>query len=245
MPIVRAARPGGRARRLISLAACSAAGLALCGGAGSRLSAEPAAGVSLAGPWKLDHAASDDPQKLLAQMRAEAIKIISRHQAAMAAAPPPMRGGRPDPDSLPPDEDPLFAPGPDGRRPDPLKRSPMAQIIMETSARGDFLTVRQSPDELMLDYGTSRRSFTPGAHSVVSTQTGVGDQVSGWKSGEYVIEIKGQLGPNVTETYGLSADKHELIDKLHISSGELPAVSLTRIYRPTTEIAPQQLPSTD
>src|SRR5579862_5391088 len=245
MPIACAARLGSRARRLMLLAACAAAGLALCSCADSRLSNEPAAGVSLAGLWKLDHAASDDPQKLLATMRAQAIKIISRHQAAIAAAPPPMRGGRPDQDYIPPEEDPLFAPGPDGRRPDPLKRSPMAQVIMQTAARGDFLAVRQSPDELMFDYGTSRRSFTPGAHSVVSTETGVGDQISGWKSGEYVIEIKGQLGPNVTESYGLSPDKHELIDKLHISAGELPAVSLTRIYRSTTDIAPQQLPSTD
>jgi hypothetical protein len=245
MPIACAARLGSRARSLTLLAASIAAGLGLGGCAGSRLSTEPAAGVSLAGPWKLDHAASDDPQKLLATMRAQAIKIITRHQAAMASAPPPMRGGRPDPDYIPPEEDPLFAPGPDGRRPDPLKRSPMAQVIMQTAARGDFLTVRQSPDELTFDYGTSRRSFTPGAHSVVSTETGVGDQISGWKSGEYVIEIKGQLGPNVTESYGLSPDKHELIDKLHISAGELPAVSLTRIYRSTTEIAPQQLPSTD
>jgi hypothetical protein len=245
MPIVRAARLGSRARRLTFPAACVAAGLALCSCADSRLSNEPAAGVSLAGPWKLDHAASDDPQKLLATMRAQAVKIISRHQAAIAAAPPPMRGGRPDQDYMPPEEDPLFAPGPDGRRPDPLKRSPMAQVIMQTEARGDFLTVRQSPDELMFDFGTSRRSFTPGARSVVSTETGVGDQISGWKSGEYVIEIKGQLGPNVTETYGLSPDKQELIDKLRITAGELPPVSLTRIYRPTTEIAPQQLPSTN
>jgi hypothetical protein len=245
MPIVRAARLGSRARRLTLLAACVAAGLALCSCADSRLSNEPAAGVSLAGPWKLDRAASDDPQKLLATMRAQAIKIISRHQAAMAAAPPPVRGGRPDTDYIPPEEDPLFAPGPDGRRPDPLKRSPMAQVIMQTDARGDFLTVRQSPDEMMFDFGTSRRSFTPGGRSVVSTETGVGDQISGWKGGEYVIEIKGQLGPNVTETYALSPDKQELIDKLHISAGELPAVSLTRIYRPTTEIAPQQLPSTN
>ena len=53
------------------------------------------------------------------------------------------------------DEDPLLAPGPGGRRPDPLQLSPMAHIIMETVARGDFLTVRESPGEFVLDYGTS------------------------------------------------------------------------------------------
>ena len=243
MPIVRADGRGGHARRFAPLVACVAVGVTVWGCAGNRLSPEPAPGVSLAGSWKLDHGASDDPQKLLAQMRAEAFKIISRHQAALTAQ-AAMRGGRRDQDVLP-EEDPLFAPGPDGRRPDPLQRSPMAQVVSATVARGDFLTVRQSSGEVVFDYGTSRRSFTPGAHSVVSTGTGVGDQISGWKGGEYVIAIKGQLGPNVTESYGLSPDRQELIDKLHISAGELPAASLTRIYRPTTEIAPQQLPSTN
>lgn len=244
MPTVCAAGPGGHARHFAALVACVGVGVALCGCAGARLSAEPAAGASLAGSWKLDHAASDDPQKLLAQMRAEAIKIITRHQAAVAAqAGMRSRGGR-DQDVMP-EEDPLFTPGPDGRRPDPLERSPMAQVINATVARGDFLTVRQSSEEMVFDYGTSRRSFTPGARSVVSTETGVGDQVSGWKGGEYVTEVKGQLGPTVTESYGLSPDKQQLIDKLHVGAGELPAVNLTRIYRSTSEIAPQHLPSTN
>ena len=244
MPTVRAAGPGDHAKHFAPLVACVAVGVSLSGCVGGRLAAEPAAGVSLAGAWKLDHAASDDPQKLLAQMRAEAIKIISRHEAAVAAQAGMRSRGRQDQDVMP-EEDPLFAAGPDGRRPDPLQRSPMAQVITATVARGDFLTVRQSSGDMVFDYGTSRRSFTPGGHSVVSTQTGVGDQTSGWKGGEYVIEVKGQFGPNVTESYGLSPDKHELIDKLHIGVGELPAVNLTRIYRPTTEIAPQQLPSTN
>jgi hypothetical protein len=240
MPTVRAA----------GWLACAAAAV-LGGCAGARLSPEPPAGVSLAGAWKLDHAASDDPQKVLEQMRAQALKIISRRQqqlAAQAAAPvrPGTRGGAGQQQPEAADEDmTLSTPGPNGRRPDPLQRSPMAHVILETMARGDFLTVRQSPEELSLDYGTSSRSFTPGAHSVVSTETGVGDQTSGWKGREYVIEVKGQLGPDVTERYGLSPDGHELIEKLHIGAGELPAVNLTRIYRPTSEIAPQQLPRTD
>src|SRR5580658_2368183 len=47
-----------------------AAALALAGCA-THMAAEPPAGVSLAGSWKLDLAASDDPQKLLDKMRAE------------------------------------------------------------------------------------------------------------------------------------------------------------------------------
>lgn len=238
MPTVRAAR----------LLVCVAAAAAAAGCAGPRLASEPPAGVNLAGAWKLDHTSSDDPQKLLEQMRAEAFKIINRRQAAPPPPPPQqagMRGGARQEQDVTPEEDPLFAAGPDGRRPDPLKRSPMAQVIMAAAARGEILTVRQSPDELVLDYGTSRRSYTPGAHSVVSTETGVGDQTSGWKGREYVVDVKAQLGSTVTESYGLSPDGHELIDKLHISAAELPAVTLMRIYRPTAEAAPQQLPSTN
>lgn len=227
-----------------------AAAAALGGCASAGVSPEPPAGAGLAGAWKLDHAASDDPQKILDQMRAEAIKIIRRHQqqqAAQASVPvrPGMRGGPAQQDEPSADEDVLSIPGPNGQRPDPLQRSPMARVILDTVARGDFLTVRQSANEVVFDYGTSRRSYTPGARSVVSTETGVGDQISGWKGRDYVIEVKGQLGPNVTDRYGLSSDGHELIENLHIGAGELPAVNLTRIYRPTTEIAPQQLPSTE
>ena len=73
----------------------------------------------------------------------------------------------------------------------------------------------------------------------------MGDQTSGWKGREYVIEIKGQQAPVVTEEYGLSSDGKELVAKLHIASGELPAVSLTRVYRPANESAPQQVPTND
>ena len=226
---------------------CAAATL-LPGCAGSRLAQDAPPGVNLAGAWKLDHHASDDPQKILDHMRAEALKILGRPQQPVLAM--PTHPGRPghttttqNPDST---GDALLAqPATLGPHFDPLKHSPMAHIITETVARGDFLTVRQGPGEFVLDYGGSRRTFTPGGHSVVSAEGGVGDQTSGWKGREYVIEVKGQQGPAVTEEYGLSPDGKRLVAKLHIGSGELPAVSLTRIYSPTDESAPHQLPTSD
>jgi hypothetical protein len=237
MPIVRA------------LGALLCAATTALTGCATGTSAEVPAGVNLAGNWKLDPAASDDPQKLLAQMRAEAYKIINR---GPQPTPPPLpHNGMPPPNRQQPqdqtvNEDALYAPtGPGGQRPDPLRHSPMAHIVQTTVERGDFLTVRQGPGEFVLDYGTSLRRFTPGGHSVVSAEGGVGDQTSGWKNHEYVIEIKAQLGPDVTETLALSADGKHLVDKLHISSGELPAVNLTRVYDPTTEVAPRQTPTND
>jgi hypothetical protein len=121
----------------------------------------------------------------------------------------------------------------------------MAHVLLTSVARGDLLTVRQGPGQFALDYGTSQRSFTPGAHSVVSAESGVADQTSGWKGREYVINVRGQLGPDVTERYGLSADGRHLVAKLHIATEELSAVDLTRVYDPTNEAAPRQLPTND
>src|SRR5207237_4047025 len=75
----------------------------------------------------------------------------------------------------------------------------MARALLASIGRGDFLTVRQSSGELVLDYGNSQRRFTPGAHSVVSAESGVADQSCGWKGREYVIEVRAQAGPDVTE----------------------------------------------
>ena len=47
---------------------CTAALLSGCAGHGLAEDAPP--GVNLAGAWKLDHSASDDPQKTLDHMRA-------------------------------------------------------------------------------------------------------------------------------------------------------------------------------
>jgi len=229
-----------------------AAAIVLPGCAGSRPAEEAPPGVNLAGAWKLDHGAGDDPQKILDNMRAEALKILGHPPQPQQVVGSPNRPGRqgqgqaqsPDTPATPAEAAyAQLAPG--TPRADPLRHSPMAHVIMNSVARGDFLTVRQSPGEFVLDYGSSRRSFTPGQHSVVSTESGVGDQTSGWKGHAYVIEVKAQQGPRVTEEYALSPDGKQLLAKLHIASAELPAVSMTRVYIPTNQSAPQQLPTSD
>jgi hypothetical protein len=232
-----------------ALLACTAAALAGCAGGPK---AETPAGVTLAGIWKLNHSLSDDPQQVIARMRAQALKMMARSSGGLDEAPrggPGRRGGAagtPPPDTNPaltPDEP---SPGGGGaRRPDPLKYSPMMRVLSDALARGDFLTVHQSSEELVLDYGTVARTFTPGAHSVVSAQMGVADQVSGWKGREYVINIKAQLGPNIVDRFGLSSDGQRLIEKLRIGPAELPAVNLTRVYERTSDTVPRAPPTSD
>jgi hypothetical protein len=232
--------------------AASAALLAALAGCATGFKADAPAGVSLAGAWKLDHALSDDPQVVIDKMRAEALKQIRR----ASEAPPPqpvMRGGGQAGGAAPvaqPQEEGPFAPdqsGPGGAGPraDPLRRSPMMHTLARALERGDFLTVRQSGDELVLDYGTSVRSFTPGGRSVVSAENGVADRTSGWDGRQFVIRDKAQMGPTVTESYGLSSDGQHLLETLRIGAYELPAIELKRVYDHTTEVAPRHLPSVD
>jgi hypothetical protein len=232
-----------RAGRLLL---CAAAALAGC--AGSRLSPDAPAGLTLAGAWKLDRAASDDPQRVLARMRAEALRRMGPR--VVGGAPPRSgthragtRTAQPQDPSL--EGDPAQVPSGRGAPPDPLRRSPMAHALLASIARGEFLTVRQSPGELVLEYSSSRRRFTSGEHSVVSAEGGVADQTCGWKGREYVIDVRGQSGPDVTERYGLSPDGRHLVERLRIAPGELSAVDLTRVYDPTDETAPRQTPTND
>jgi len=215
-----------------ALLAC-VAGAALAGGcAGARTAAEAPAGLSLAGTWRLDPQASDDPQKALAKLRAEAQKIINRALEQRGESPPP----EPPPGSE--------AQGRPPRR-DPLAHSSAAHIIHEVIERGELLVIRQTPDEIVFDYGTSRRTFTPGARSVVSTEGGVGDQRSGWNNRGYLIVVRAQMGPEVTDSYQLEAGGKRLIEQLHIGPYELPAVDLRRVYTLSSASAPRTLPTTD
>jgi hypothetical protein len=201
------------------------------------VSPESAPGVSLAGNWKVDAAASDDPQKTLNQMRDEASKIISRNAANAANA--QARGATAPPGTEA--DDPVTAHGP---RRDPLQHSPMAHIIQAVMARGEFLSVQQRPGQLVFDYGSVRRTFTPGAHSVVSVEGGVADQTSGWHGDEYVILVKPQNGPEVEDRYSVSGDRTHLTEKLRIAPYELPGVTLKRVYDATSESTPRQ-PTSD
>ncbi|HWZ63232.1 MAG TPA: hypothetical protein VNX02_09440 [Steroidobacteraceae bacterium] len=216
--------------------------------------AEMPAGASLAGNWKLNHATSEDPQVVIAKMRDQAWRIIRRANQYADSAPPPgsTRGGHATGQESDPsqpfgaDATGNGAPGDQsGRRMDPLKRSPMMHALAAALARGDYLTVRESSEQFVLDYGTTVRSFTPGARSVVSSEMGVADQQSGWEGNSYVIQLRDQIGPNVHETYALSADGQHLIENLKIGPGELPAIELKRVYDRTTEMAPRALPTND
>lgn len=224
-----------------SLLACAlvCALLSACAGAG-RLSADAPAGVDLAGRWRLNRALSDDPEKIYEKLR---LQRLARSQDAPAPAPPPQRGqrrpGEGNPDS----------PGtnPDGTSTDPNNPlSAEAQAVVNgamghhlnpydmgvfgTIPRGDLVTIKQRPDEMYIFDGSTDRSFTPGAKSVVSVPEGVADQHSGWKSREYVIDVRAQAGPETVEHYHLSPDGTQLLADIESSGGNMPKLKIKRVY---------------
>jgi hypothetical protein len=237
----------------MSATACMKAGLAASAallaaqlaGCATGFKADAPAGVSLAGTWRLDHAKSDDPQVVINTMRTEALKQMQRlglaQERALAQIDTARGAGGAGPVQS---GEQVFSPDQSSPRADPLRRSPMMHVLAEAMERGDFLTVRQSSDELVLDYGSSVRSFTPGGRSVVSAENGVADRTSGWKGHQYVIRDKAQMGPSVVETYELSPDGQHLVETLHIGPYELPAIELKRVYD-HAEAAPRQPPNTD
>ncbi len=237
----------------MSATACMRAGLAASAallaaqlaGCATGFKADAPAGVSLAGTWRLDHAKSDDPQVVINTMRTEALKQMQKlglaQERALAQIDTARGAGGAGPVQS---GEQVFSPDQSSPRADPLRRSPMRHVLAEAIERGDFLTVRQSSDELVLDYGSSVRSFTPGGRSVVSAENGVADRTSGWKGHQYVIRDKAQMGPSVVETYELSPDGQHLVETLHIGPYELPAIELKRVYD-RAEAAPRQPPNTD
>lgn len=237
--------PRHRAAKLLCL--LLVAPLAGCGG---HLAEAPAPGASLAGAWKLNPTTSDDPQKVIERMRAQALQRMARHEQTAPLQQSATHhhggaGGATDTqDGTQQDGTPQDVIDP-GHHLDPLRNSQMMRVLAAALARGDLLTVRIRAGEVVFDYGTSVRSFTPGGRSVVSAEGGVGDQTSGWSGRDYVIRLKAQMGPDVAENYSVSADGKHLIETLRIGPAELPVVNLTRVYDPTSETAPRNLPTND
>jgi hypothetical protein len=201
------------------------------------------AGVDLTGSWRLNRDASQDPQALLAALSEKEMKRMRRaglddeepfsgeggtssrrddprgeggshgggggheSQAVSAGAAPAfqMRGG-----------------------PRNFLRSRYGNALGARMG-GDGLSIEQSPTRFTIIRGDSRRSYTPGGHSVVSVADGVADQNSGWKGREFVIDVRPQVGPHLTERFGLTADGR-LVEKVSLAEDGLPKLEFTRVY---------------
>lgn len=226
----------GRPARLTLLAMVMSWAWVLVGGCATvgDYDAGTGPGVNFAGTWRLNAAQSDDPRKVLEKLRP---KRSSQAQQAV----PSGRRRRGGPQAGQQQD---VAPLPDDNADAPLSRSAFSLVPNSDLLRNEVLGIKQLPDAFVLDYGTSVRRLTPGQRSVVSVPGGVGDQSTGWKGKNYVVEVRSQLGVEMQETYSLS-DKNgrQLIVKIHIGGSGFPTVSLTRVYDPAGAETPRALPS--
>lgn len=206
--------------------------LAACGA--PNLKPDVPEGTSLAGSWKLNRQASADPDAMITAIVEKEMKHMRRSRAY-----------EDDPDPLPPPPAPGTA-GPGGGRhasenvepPGGMfrPREGMAAYLraqytnaLGSLLNGEGLVIEQSPQAFTLRRTDSRRSFTPGGHSVVGVTDGVADQTTGWKGREFVIDVRPQVGPRVTERYGLGPDGR-LIEKVELSGDGLKSLQFTRVY---------------
>lgn len=217
------------------------AGLSACGGAGS-LGPDAPAGVNLAGTWKLDRAASDDPEKIYEKIRRQR----AARYGEQAPSPPPRGGqGGANPEGTIADpNNPLSLDAQTAAVIGSSQLDPFDMGVFGTIPRGYVITIRQQPDELYISDGTTDRSFTPGAKSVVSVPEGVADQHSGWKSHAYVIDVRAQAGPETIERYSLSDDGQHLLAEIDSHGGNMPSIKMKRVYT-RVKTSPNAAPTND
>lgn len=221
----------------LAAALCALGLLASCS-SGPSLEPDVPAGVSLAGPWKLNHQASADPNALIEAIVEKQMKHMRRHVSAEDEEDGPldapgepgtssggrgMRGGRPETTDTPRG---MFRPR--GGMPAYIRShytNALGSIL-----NGEGLVIEQAPDRFTIQRGDSRRTFTPGSRSVVGVADGVADQTSGWKGRDYVIDVRPQVGPHLSERYSLGSGG-QLIEKISLSADDdLPKLEFTRVY---------------
>jgi hypothetical protein len=193
----------------------------------------PPPNYSLAGVWELNPALSSDPDKVLAAVQ-------PKPKSGPGSGKGPGQGPAPevinDPTTdLPPID---TTAGHEGQA---IYRSygandrnayrPPLDFQNNALLGGQWLKIRQTETEVSIANAATNRSFTPGERSVVSVPSGVADQVAGWSGRDFLIQVRPQIGPEVQETYTLSADGKQLLVKIDVASeGRNRAMKVTRVY---------------
>lgn len=236
-----------RARAVVASALLTAV---LSGCASSRLSSEPPAGVSLAGDWKVDAAASDDLGKAVASLEAQGRRTAQHRKgeqqeiAGQGEAPPAggqwsHRGGQ---NGQEPGSDNESAGGAgQGGGGGPAPHASAVDELMSNVPQGDYLKITVSPEAFTVTSGDSSDQYLPGVESDISAEQGDAVQISGWKGQAYVIDTKPEFGPEITQSYGLRKDG-KLAMTLRLSARGTD-FTFTRVYDRTARVAPLAPPT--
>lgn len=223
----------------------------LIGCTGVRVRELPPPSYSIAGVWELNPALSSDEGRILGMLQPKPRSGRTGDQPAPQIINDPTTD-LPPLDTAPHGHGNQGGFGPSGQNERNAYRPP---IDFQTNALlgGQWLKIRQSDSEVNIVNAATTRSFTPGERSVVSVPSGVADQISGWSGRGYLIQLRPQIGPEVEETYTLSADGKQLLVRINVGSeGRNQAIRVTRVYDRSTkdpgllrQTLQQTLPPTD
>lgn len=227
--------------------------LSLAGCGGPQLTVEPARTVDLQGTWRLDRAASDDAQAIVA-----------------AALPKPKRGGgprgeRPDGGGFGGVEgggggggrgdgsrgggDPRSGGGREGggrgdelgsrlpaSRDDGLRWRDPGAMARAFALPAVVLRIGGGPRELVVVQDGSRRAFTPGDDTPFSVTDRYGTRTirAGWDREEFVVSSRDPNGLEIVERFRRGAAPDTLVSQLTLKARGLDEIRVSSLYRRST-----------
>jgi len=202
----------------------------------------PAHAPQLTGDWRLDEASSGHVSAAVADLQAQLLKRMGpRHPAATAHG----GTGRPAAAHAPNSS----AGGTAGQQaPAVVVSAPRvgANLVEEFLAHvpeGNDLALRVTPAAFTQQTGAGAEQCTPGVLIAVTLGHVGADETCGWSARAFLVRIKPEYGPTLTERYAL-APNGALILTLHLAGDGLD-VRLIRRYRRTSHPPPTPLPSAD
>lgn len=221
-------------------------------GCADQLKATPPHNVPrLAGNWELDAASSESLGTAVEAIQAQLHKLLRRGHHGPAAGNPVERrhregGGFGIPGDNRPQEASNSIPTP--QIPKVVVRAPQVgmKLIREFLANvpeGNYLALRIAPGVFTQLTGAGSEQCTPGVLTAVTLGEVAANETCGWRGRAFVVQIRPQYGPTLTEQYEL-APNGELVLVLRLAGGGLD-VRLTRRYRRTSQSPPIPLPTGD
>jgi hypothetical protein len=180
--------------------------------------------VDLSGVWKLDAAASDDPQRMLDERLAKERELRQRWRRQEESMRP--RGAPPDLESSQEQAAPR-------RRPWQQRRY---ENLRKMLAISDTLTISQSGTSVDIVSAVETRRVQAGSRTQVSMPEGqLADSSVGWDGEWFVIERTVRKGPRAVEKYRIVKKTGQLEYRMAWSGDtELAGMKVTRYFERVT-----------
>ncbi len=215
--------------------------------------APPAHAPRLTGDWRLNQAASGRVNAAVADLQSQLLKLMGHGHAPIAA--PGSGTGRPAGGQAPRSPGGTSSASPTTGGSSPGQQAPAvvvsaprvgANLVEEFLAHvpeGNALALRVAPGAFTQQTGAGAEQCTPGVLTAVTLGKVGADEICGWNGRAFVVRIKPEYGPTLTERYAL-ASNGELVFTLRLAGGGLDA-RLVRRYRRTSRPPPSPLPTAD